>query len=174
MSQTCASHNTTAAFSRLDTTSALRPLKLTCPACRRSRAEAPALESCAVGKVDLHRCRTCGGVWFQDKCVDEALEAIGGRSWPGPEVVPAPPLSLPLIKGEKTEASPNPIQDWLCPCCGGALVMVLDPRGRRITIRRCLVCYGGWIEHKELLRAPSPPDGMLARIGRLFMNLLFV
>lgn len=174
MSPTCASNNTTTAFSRFDTTSALRPLKLVCPACRRGDANAPALESCAIGKIELYRCRACGGVWFQDKCVDEALEAISSRTWPGPEALPEDSSLLLPKKGEIQKGSAVPIQDWLCPCCGGALVMVLDPRGRRTTIRRCLVCYGGWIEHKELARVPARPVGMLARIGRLFMNLLFI
>src|SRR4051812_7064005 len=151
------SSNTTTAFGPLDTTSALRPARLVCPDCSRHSPATAALQTCSVGKMEFHHCPDCGGAWFQDKGVDDALCAAGERSWP-------PPVA---VKDAATVEA-----DWACPCCQGRLVAINDCRGSGATVRRCLVCYGGWIEHGDLLKASESSTDMLSKVGRFVRHLL--
>jgi hypothetical protein len=148
---------TTTAFGPLDTTSILRPARYECPDCRRRGGEASILERCPSGKFDFFRCRLCAGVWFHEKCVDDALKAAGLNTWTPP-------------KGKLPEPLPDSV--WACPCCKGTLVNVHDRRGSGATVRRCLICYGGWIEYPDLLKACDASADVLSRVGRFVRNLL--
>jgi Zn-finger nucleic acid-binding protein len=138
-----------------DTTSALRPPKPVCPDCHRRSDQPPALELCRVDGVDFHRCRVCGGTWFYEKDLELALSATGARTWPAPGTVPA----------ARDGAA------WVCPCCGGALVQVRDRHREGVAVRRCLVCYGSWLEHAALQRAAALSSDWFARIRRTFRRL---
>jgi Zn-finger nucleic acid-binding protein len=157
MSRIATFTTTTTAFGPLDTTTALRPARLVCPECSRYAPVTEALKSFSVGKMDFHHCPDCGGAWFQDKGVDEALRAAGERPWPGPTTVKG------VVPAEA---------EWLCPCCQGRLVAINDRRGSGAQVRRCLVCYGGWIEHADLLKACETSTDMLSKVGRFVRHLL--
>ena len=150
------SGNTTTAFGPLDTTSVLRPASFACPGCMRGGTNSKLIHV-AVGGVDFYHCVQCGGAWFQDKGVDDALRACGERSWPAP-------VGLPEVGAVEA--------DWACPCCRGRLVAILDRSGSGASVHRCLVCYGGWIEHADLLKATEGSRDMLSRVGRFVRNLI--
>jgi hypothetical protein len=156
MSHSATVPNTTTAFRPLDSTSVLRPTRLLCPDCKRSGSES-VLACLQVAKIEFHHCRGCGGAWFYEKVMDEALRATGEHEWPEP--VPAPAAIEKQSPDVKVE------HPWACPCCGGNLVGVNDRRGSGATVHRCLVCYGGFIEHNDLLLAAEASVGMLARLG---------
>lgn len=151
---------TTTAFRPLDTTTALRPARLLCPACARNDHHESVLESELVDGTEFHRCKTCAGVWFHVKDLDTALRAASKGDWPQP-------------RAELTaEASDDPNIDWSCPCCGGRLIDVKDRHGSGVAVHRCLICYGGWIEYPDLQRAEERMGGMLARLGRAVRAVL--
>jgi len=148
---------TTTAFGPLDTTTSLRPARLACPDCARRFNPPGNLAMNTVSKVDFHHCQECGGAWFQDKGVEEALRAAGSGQWPAPSAI--------------RDAAP-PEVEWACPCCQGLLVSINDCRGSGARVRRCLVCYGGWIEHGDLLKAIDGSPDVLSRVGRFVRRLL--
>jgi len=151
---------TTTAFRPFDTTTALRPARLLCPACARNDHHESVLECSMVDGTEFHRCKTCAGVWFHVKDLDTALNAASKGDWPQP-------------RAELTaEASDDPNIDWSCPCCGGRLIDVKDRHGSGVAVHRCLVCYGGWIEFPDLQRAEERMGGMLARLGRAVRAVL--
>jgi len=82
--------------------------------------------------------------------MDEALSAAGEQSWSAP--------NSPLIPGAE--------HVWSCPCCQGNLVSIHDRRGSGAVIRRCLVCYGGWLQQEELAKLSHFSDGIFAQLGR--------
>ncbi|HYF47828.1 MAG TPA: hypothetical protein VEJ63_00365 [Planctomycetota bacterium] len=149
--------NTTTAFGPLDTTSTLRPARLQCPDCARYSKAPGALTISSVGKVDFYHCADCGGAWFQDKGVDDALYAASYGQWPAPVA----------LRGEILGEA-----KWACPCCQGLLVAVNDCRGSGARVRRCLVCYGGFIEHADLMKTVERSPDMLSRVGRFVRRLL--
>ena len=161
MNHRIAGVHTTTAFGRFDTTSVLRPARLICPDCRRRAASDTALQPHPVGPVDFYHCPACAGTWFyQGKSVDEVLAAAVRHHWPSPIVPKA--SSSPAALGEPP---------WVCPCCRGRLVGVLDRQGSGILVQRCLVCYGGWIASTELRKLN---DDLLSRVGRKVRKLLSV
>jgi Zn-finger nucleic acid-binding protein len=158
---------TTSAFRALDTTTALRPARLLCPSCQRDENRESVLESAMSGETEFHRCRHCAGVWFNVKDLDLALNAASHGEWPAPKIAPA-----------GADASKAPVQDskdeknWNCPCCGGQLIGIHDRHGAGVGVRRCLVCYGGWIEYPDLLRVGESFGGVLSRLGRAVRGVL--
>jgi hypothetical protein len=157
MGNTAMVAKTTTAFGPLDTTSILRPARYTCPDCRRRGGELSVLEHCQADKFDFFRCGRCAGVWFQEKCVDDALQAVSYGTWPAPTQLPG-------------EVLPEAI--WACPCCQGTLVSVLDRRGSGASVRRCLICYGGWIEYPDLMKVCESNGDVLSRVGRFVRKLI--
>ena len=153
MSKLRAFSTTTSAFRPLDTTTALRPTRMDCPNCARNGAAKVPLSAETALKVDFHHCSECGGVWFYEKDADLALRAAGSRTWPLPRAAQAPP----------TEFNPG----WTCPCCAGTLVQIQDRRRTGASMRRCLVCYGGWIDHSDLLRLTEASAHLFSRFGRI-------
>jgi Zn-finger nucleic acid-binding protein len=110
-----------------------------------------------IDKVDFHCCQECGGAWFQDRSVDEALSAAREDSWTMATPVPS----------AKTSAA-----ELACPCCQGRLVAINDSQGSGAKVQRCLVCYGGWIQHSELIKSRNSSRDVLSQVGR-FVRRLF-
>jgi len=163
MHSSASANKTTSSFRPLDTTMSLRPERLLCPACARksSTASAPVLACTEADKIDFFSCRDCGGAWFHEKDLDAVLRATGARDWPRPEPV--------------ASATPGQViteTDWSCPCCAGSLVEVHDRRGSGATVRRCLICYGGWMDHADLVVAAEASRDVLTRLGSLIRTLL--
>jgi Zn-finger nucleic acid-binding protein len=157
MSETATLSNTTSAFRPLDSTTALRPARLHCPQCVRLGNDAATLDVCVIGKVEFHHCVACGGAWFYEKDCDVALRAAGSQTWPEPSKLPD--------SAAKIHSS-----GWTCPCCAGALVEIRDRRGSGASVRRCLVCYGGWLDHNDLKCVTAASSHMLAKMGRLIRS----
>lgn len=148
-------HNntTTTAFKPLDTTSTLRPAHLHCPQCQRSAKRQVELQLWKTDQTDFFHCGDCGGAWFQDKEVDVALRATASIEWPEPK--------------NPAESSGNrEVSEWACPCCQGTLVSVRDRRGSGASVRRCLVCYGGWIDCDDIKLAAEASTGLLSYVGK--------
>lgn len=150
---------TTSAFRPLDTTTALRPARLLCPSCQRDEKRESVLENALVDKTEFHRCPHCAGVWFNEKDLDLALNAISQGEWPAPKATRNEP-------GEAQEKHCG------CPCCGGQLIAIHDRHGAGVGVHRCLVCYGGWIEYPDLVRAGETFGGVLSRLGRVVRGVL--
>lgn len=150
---------TTSAFRALDTTTALRPARLLCPSCQREENRESVLESAIADETEFHRCRHCAGVWFNVKDLDLALNAASHGEWPAPKAAP---------NSKETTDDKN----WNCPCCGGRLIGIHDRHGAGVGVHRCLVCYGGWIEYPDLLRAGETFGGVLSRLGRVVRGVL--
>jgi Zn-finger nucleic acid-binding protein len=138
----------------------LRPSRLICPACRRNGGDV-ALMVVPSAKIEFHHCRGCGGAWFYEKDMDAALRATCEHEWPVPDTAPAPSAA----------ASNIPELNWMCPCCSGNLVAVKDRRGSGATVHRCLVCYGGWIDHDDVLKAAEASAGVLSKIGAMLRTM---
>ena len=179
MNETRTVKTETDAFRPLDTTSILRPAKLLCPDCGRRPASGECvLENISLGKGGFYHCKACGGAWFLDLGVDDALLAAGKHAWPEPE---SKEILESLRKGDAADAPEASIAApavgaadgaWNCPCCRGNLVTVHDRRGCGAIVRRCLVCYGGWIEYAGLRRAMEATGGLLSSMGRFMSGLL--
>ncbi|HYG77420.1 MAG TPA: hypothetical protein VEK08_20605 [Planctomycetota bacterium] len=153
-------NKTTTTFRALDTTTTLRPTRLLCPSCARKAPDAPVLACTEADKIDFFSCHGCGGAWFHEKDMDAVLRATGARDWPRPPASEAKPGQVITESG------------WACPCCAGTLVGVRDRRGSGATVRRCLVCYGGWMEHEDLVVAADASRGVLTRLGQMIRTLL--
>jgi len=152
---------TTSAFRPLDTTRALRPARIQCPNCASSK-DAPILSSRDSLNVEFHHCAECGGAWFYEKDCDLALRAAGACAWPEPK----------NTAGDQAACSEHTI-DWTCPCCSGTLVQIQDRRGSGASIRRCLICYGGWMDHADLKRVAASEAHMFSRVGRIIRQVAF-
>jgi Zn-finger nucleic acid-binding protein len=153
---------TTSAFRPLDTTTALRPARLLCPSCQRDENRESVLESAVAYKTEFHRCSHCAGAWFNEKDLDLALKAISHGEWPAPKTA----------RGETGESGEPQEKSWGCPCCGGQLIAVHDRHGAGVEVHRCLVCYGGWIDYSNLVRAGETFGGVLSRLGRVVRGVL--
>jgi Zn-finger nucleic acid-binding protein len=158
MSEPATLSNTTSAFRPLDTTTALRPARLQCPQCSRMSAGKSMLVPCVIDRIEFHHCVNCGGAWFYEKDSDVAMNAAGSQTWPEPRQVP---------DTSKVRVETN---SWKCPCCAGSLVQIRDRRGSGASVRRCLVCYGGWMDHDDLKCVTAASSHLMARVGRLIRN----
>lgn len=158
MSDTGTLSNTTSAFRALDTTRALRPAQVCCPNCARSNTKSVLIVE-TLERIDFHHCTQCGGAWFYEKDADLAMRAAGARTWPAPQ------------KAEVRSSTPAPLNNWTCPCCGGTLVQIQDRRGTGASVHRCLICYGGWMDHADLQRVTVASSHFWARFGRMVRNL---
>ncbi len=152
MSEPVTLSNTTSAFRPMNTTTALRPARLQCPKCCGSKDQASSLVLCMIDNVEFHHCVSCGGAWFYEKDSDVAMRAAGSQTWPEPRQTP-----------DADAASTT----WECPCCAGSLVAIHDRRGSGATVRRCLVCYGGWMEHDDLKCVTFASSRLMARVSRM-------
>ncbi|HEY3321640.1 MAG TPA: zf-TFIIB domain-containing protein [Planctomycetota bacterium] len=145
-------------FRAFDTTTTLRPAHMRCPACNSKSNPIYILEPTQSDNIDFFHCGNCGGAWFHEKDMDAALRATGASQWPAPKAKPE--ASAPVLPAE-----------WSCPCCGGRLVTIHDRRGSGATVRRCLVCYGGWMEYADLVHASEAYKDMLERLGKAVRGL---
>ena len=152
MSEPATLSNTTSAFRPLTTTTALRPARLQCPQCSIA-SDKSSLIPCMIDGVEFHHCVGCGGAWFYEKDSDVAMRAAGSQTWPEPR-------QLSDLKSVAAHA-------WECPCCAGSLVEIRDRRGSGATVRRCLVCYGGWMDHDDLKCVTAASSHLMARFSRM-------
>jgi len=151
--------NTTTAFRPMDTTATLRPVKLPCPRCQQAGRSSPPLAVAYAGKIEFHRCQPCGGAWFYEKDADAALRAAGSAPWPHPSA-----------KIDAATVDATHMTELACPCCGGALVAVRDRHGSGACVRRCLVCYGSWMDYADIQAAAEASKNLLSRLKNMFAS----
>lgn len=162
MSHAATVNKTTSSFRPLDTTTTLRPARMFCPHCKRSGSAEVVLACLTADKIDFLHCSACGGAWFHEKDMDAVLRATAALDWPAPR---------PRPESGAEKAAPTDTL-WSCPCCAGKLVSVHDRRGSGATVRRCLVCYGGWMDHADLVIAAEASKDVLSRLGQMVRSLL--
>ena len=161
MSHAATVNKTTTSFRPLDSTTALRPARMFCPACKRASNTEVVLACLTADKIDFLHCSSCGGAWFHEKDMDAVLRATAALDWPEPKP-----------RADKSEKAAPADNLWSCPCCAGKLVSVHDRRGSGATVRRCLVCYGGFMERSDLVIAAEASKDVLSRLGQMVRSLL--
>ena len=164
------SPKTTSSFRPLDTTTSLRPERLLCPSCARTSDAPPVLAGVSTEAVEFYCCRVCGGVWSHEKDMDLTLRAAGSAEWP--QLADEPVTEAAASRKNMAADTPVTSRDWSCPCCNGKLVSVRDRRGSGVSVQRCLVCYGSWLEKEDLRAAVLAAGGMFSRIGKAVRTML--
>lgn len=101
-----------------------------CPKCE----DAP-LNSKVVRGIEVDRCESCRGVWFDE---DELSKLISEQAASGRE-----------LKGNETGLDSKPGN---CPHDGGLLLRVYSKRNRSIVMDHCSVCKGVWLDGGEFQR----------------------
>jgi len=162
MSRVATVNKTTTTFRPLDTTTTLRPARMFCPNCKRAGSSEVVLACLTADKIDFLHCSACGGAWFHEKDMDAVLRATAALDWPAPR---------PRADDGSEKVAPAD-NLWSCPCCAGKLVNVHDRRGSGATVRRCLVCYGGWMDHADLVIAAEASKDVLSRLGQMVRSIL--
>ena len=106
-----------------------------------------AMVSLQVGKTEIDECRDCGGMWLDDKEIDELAK------------MPRLPHNL-LNRYPSQEASIKHLPgDRPCPKCLGAAKLVSVPY-LDVPVEMCRSCHGFWIEHgvlRRVLKAKRSP-----------------
>jgi Zn-finger nucleic acid-binding protein len=100
-----------------------------CPKCRSD------MEKIEYDGIEVDRCITCNGIWFDAGEVDllrnrKAAAAID-------------------IGDAKKGAEQNAIDRYLCPRCGGTMVRLVDVRQRHIWYEKCNACHGSFFDAGE-------------------------
>lgn len=101
-----------------------------CPKC-----EDAALQSTVVRGIELDRCESCRGVWFDE---DELSKLIEDQSASGRE-----------LKGKETGLDRKPGK---CPHDAAPLIRVYSKRNRAIVMDHCSSCKGVWLDGGEFQR----------------------
>jgi Zn-finger nucleic acid-binding protein len=114
-----------------------------CPRCER------AMIKLMVGQVEIDECRNCGGVWCDDKEIDELAKMIR--------------LPHNLLNRYPTEEAPSTKLpgDRNCPVCRKELVVVPY---LGVPIEMCRECHGFWMDHgvlRRVLNAKRSPKRLL-------------
>ena len=124
---------------------------MNCPKCESK----PELVRVTVAEFQVEKCPECGGVWFDAGELEEifsreetkALRALGS-------------------KGIDTSGKKAP-----CPVCGGEGNMVpVKSLEHGIRIDTCPVCYGKWLDGKELRRLQA--KGLFKSVAEFFRRFI--
>ena len=110
------------------------------------------LQKVTLGEVEVDKCSSCSGIWFDIGELDKILES--GR-----------------IEALKNEVDNNQGQDARkrkCPRCGGEgnMIQVASLKNADVHIDTCSVCYGQWLDGGELEEITN--QGFISRIRSLF------
>lgn len=105
---------------------------MNCPKC----SSAP-LEALVVDEVEVDRCRTCDGMWFDrgelGNLLDSREESLAA-----------------LLPGKDEEDHDH--QAGACPRHQVTLLKVLSLRNREVAVETCPVCQGIWLDGGEFRR----------------------
>ncbi len=102
-----------------------------CPKCRSY------LEQIKYDGVEVDRCVTCSGIWFDDG----ELELLRNKK----------AAAAIDIGDSKRGAELNAIDGYRCPRCGDAMARVVDARQRHIWYETCRGCNGSFFDAGEFL-----------------------
>ncbi len=114
---------------------------MTCPKCQG------AMEAVVHDGVEVDRCRSCSGIWFD----------AGESDWLRYEDAAAAIDNGDPEAGMKT----NAIDSYRCPRCGGGMLRRVDPKHTHIRYEECTSCRGSFFDAGELaqLLQLHPPPG---------------
>ena len=109
-----------------------------CPKCD----PAAELESVVVHEVEVDRCSSCGGIWFDRSELGRLIELEEQE------------LSS-LLEGKPDEGAN--LRHGKCPREGRDLIRVAAARSRDVIVDFCWKCQGVWLDAGELERLRSAP-----------------
>ena len=130
-----------------------------CPRCHRHE-----LDPTRYGSVEIDACVYCGGLWFDQGELEQAVgEAIGS--------------SASLIDDLAEVALRKDAEGLACPACAGQLVCYEFPNLGDVDLDVCESCQGVWVDQGELQqvqrgRAQELIDGSITWRSWLFQFLL--
>lgn len=100
-----------------------------CPKCKTEP-----LSSTTIQEIDVDRCETCGGVWFDDAELVPLLHTE--RNF------------LSALRGGSDKDGRN-TQHGNCPRDTTALLRVYSARNRSVVLDACPQCHGVWLDGGE-------------------------
>lgn len=103
--------------------------KVQCPKCQGS------LEQVVYANIEVDRCTSCKGIWF------DSLEAQELKTVKGSESID--------IGDSKTGSQFNNMGDINCPKCRTKMTKMVDLKQSHIWYEKCPVCYGIWFDAGE-------------------------
>jgi Zn-finger nucleic acid-binding protein len=103
---------------------------ITCPKCRGK------LESIVYQKIEVDRCRDCGGIWFDSR------EAEQLKMLQGSEIVDNgnPAAGIQCDRSDK---------ELNCPRCHAKMMQILDIDEYTLWYEKCPKCQGIWFDAGE-------------------------
>jgi PAT family beta-lactamase induction signal transducer AmpG len=102
-----------------------------CPKCRSD------MEQIDVEGIEIDRCVTCNGIWF------DAGEADALRSGKAAGLIDIGDASVGKVH--------NAIDNYRCPRCGDPIIRMVDPVQRHIWFEKCESCEGTFFDAGEFL-----------------------
>lgn len=111
---------------------------MNCPKCA-----GPSLSPVVVDGIEVDRCPSCEGIWFDKRELTDLLESNSGEV-------------REILGGE--DAHGHDQSPGTCPRDGGKLLRVRSSRNREVTLDCCVVCQGVWLDGGEFerIRAARP------------------
>lgn len=119
---------------------------MNCPKC----ADHPALASLVVDDVEVDRCPTCEGIWFDRAELGGLLDSQEGHV-------------KPLLAGDDAQGANY--ARGACPRDQQALLRVNSLRNRAVTLDTCPLCQGIWLDGGEFARIRAAQPGV--RLGEI-------
>ncbi len=109
------------------------------------------LDKVIVGKVEVDKCKSCSGIWFDLRELDKVLKSG----------------SIELLKNVVDNNQGHDAQKGKCPRCvgGGNMVQVTSLKKPDVHIDTCSVCYGQWLDGGELEELTG--QGLVSKIKNL-------
>jgi Zn-finger nucleic acid-binding protein len=94
------------------------------------------LEKVTIGQVEVDKCSSCSGIWFDLRELDKILESG----------------SIASLKNAVDNNQRHDTQKGQCPRCigSGNMVQVTSLKNPDVHIDTCSVCYGQWLDGGEL------------------------
>ncbi len=100
-----------------------------CPKCRAD------MEQVVHEGVEIDRCTTCNGIWFDAG----EVESLRNKE-----------AAAAIDTGQtRTGKKFNTVDDYPCPRCGGEMEKHVDPQQRHIWFESCTDCYGSFFDAGE-------------------------
>lgn len=103
--------------------------EIKCPKCQGS------LEQVVYADIEVDRCTSCKGIWF------DSLEAQELKNIKGSESID--------IGDSQTGSELNKMGDINCPKCHTKMTKMVDLKQTHIWYEKCPVCYGIWFDAGE-------------------------
>lgn len=120
----------------------------TCPACGGEFEPVP------VGLHRVERCGTCGGLWLDERSLEQIL-SIDHR--------------VLTQRNDASHLDTRQSKKSKCPRCGGTLIKITNLRAN-VATDSCSVCYGIFLDSGELDAFDHP--GLTVRLTQILRRLI--